>query len=222
MSQNPLAYTGINPYVNPSFLTWQRAPQSSDIYPPGTRVMNASVTPKLIYQTSGSGVWELMDSGSLVLPLSVPNGGTGRDTLTENYILAGNGEDPIQMIDSSSTGFVLTSNGASPPTFQAPSALLFPVTYVDSSASPYSASESDVYIACDSTGGALSIILPEEPDTGKIYIIKDSSGTAGTNKITITKDGGGDIDGESSYEMDAAYESTNFIYLGLVDRYEVY
>ncbi|HXQ38561.1 MAG TPA: hypothetical protein VN843_31460, partial [Anaerolineales bacterium] len=48
----------IDGYVYPQFITANRAPTAQDIYPPGTRWMNGSVTPRLIYETSGAGDWD--------------------------------------------------------------------------------------------------------------------------------------------------------------------
>lgn len=54
--------------------------------------------------------------------LPVANGGTGASSLSQYYLLAGNGTGAVSTISPGSTsGYVLTSNGASAnPTFQAP------------------------------------------------------------------------------------------------------
>ena len=48
----------IDGYVYPQFLTANRAPTSQDIFPPGTRWLDASVNPRIIYETSGAGDWD--------------------------------------------------------------------------------------------------------------------------------------------------------------------
>lgn len=56
----------------------------------------------------------------LTTPLSVPQGGTNLATIPQYNVLAGNGTSSISAIVPSTSGFVLTSNGASAfPTFQA-------------------------------------------------------------------------------------------------------
>jgi hypothetical protein len=45
-------------------------------------------------------------------PLTVERGGTGRDTLTSNNLLAGNGTGTVNLIAPGSSGNVLTSNGS--------------------------------------------------------------------------------------------------------------
>lgn len=48
----------IDGYVYPQFLfNPMRAPKTSDIYPSGTRWLDNSVNPKVIYETTGSGLW---------------------------------------------------------------------------------------------------------------------------------------------------------------------
>lgn len=44
--------------VYPQFIVGKRPPTSQDIYPPGTRIMDASVNPAIIYETSGGGDWD--------------------------------------------------------------------------------------------------------------------------------------------------------------------
>lgn len=56
-----------------------------------------------------------------ITDITVADGGTGRSALTAHYVLVGNGTSPVGLIDPSTSGYVLTSNGAgSDPTFQAP------------------------------------------------------------------------------------------------------
>jgi hypothetical protein len=54
--------------------------------------------------------------GNLTLgtPLAVGSGGTGRNSLTNNYVLVGNTTGAVQMIGSATEGHVLqvTSSGA--------------------------------------------------------------------------------------------------------------
>ena len=48
----------VDNYAHPQFINANRAPTSNDIYQPGTRWQDSSVTPKIIYETTGSGDWQ--------------------------------------------------------------------------------------------------------------------------------------------------------------------
>lgn len=54
----------------------------------------------------------------LIAGLPVSRGGTGNTTLTANRVLLGNGTSAIAVAGAGTAGQVLTSNGASAPTFQ--------------------------------------------------------------------------------------------------------
>lgn len=59
------------------------------------------------------------------------------------------------------------------------------VTSVAAAASPYTLLGTDFFVACDVTGGVLTITLPAAPATGRYVIISDSVGQSGANTITI-------------------------------------
>src|SRR5688500_14653596 len=54
----------------------------------------------------------------LIAGLPVARGGTGSLTLTANRVLLGNGTSAVAVAGAGTSGQVLTSNGASAPTFQ--------------------------------------------------------------------------------------------------------
>ena len=60
---------------------------------------------------AGTGISVSGNTVSLSAPVSVANGGSGRATLTANYVLLGNGTTAVQMIAPGTSGNVLTSNG---------------------------------------------------------------------------------------------------------------
>jgi len=66
-------------------------------------------------------------------------------------------------------------------------------------ASNYTVLTSDFYVGVTSTAAARTITLPlaSSAEDGKIYIIKDESGGASTNNITINGNGAETIDGGS-------------------------
>lgn len=55
-NNGPFANT-VDGFVYPQFINANRSPTSQDIYPPGTRWQDNSVTPKVIYETTGAGTW---------------------------------------------------------------------------------------------------------------------------------------------------------------------
>ena len=58
-SSNPLGYTGLDYYTQPPFIDADRAPTTNDIYVPGTQWQDGSVSPSVIYETTGGGVWNV-------------------------------------------------------------------------------------------------------------------------------------------------------------------
>ena len=67
----------------------------------------------------------------------------------------------------------------------------------------------------NSSGGAKTVQLPNAPSTGRIFVVKDSTGSAATNNITVTTVGGAvNIDGATTFVMNAAYESITVVFDG--------
>lgn len=56
--QNGSYGSNLDAFVYPQFITAQRAPTANDIFNPGTRWLDNSVTPHLIYETTGAGDWD--------------------------------------------------------------------------------------------------------------------------------------------------------------------
>lgn len=82
------------------------------------------------------------------------------------------------------------------------------VTLVDASQSPYTVVPSDFLIDVDSSGGSVTIQLPDIPLNGKYFIIKDLTGSAATNNIIVTTvSGSTTIDGATSYTISTNYQS---------------
>ena len=72
----------------------------------------------------------------------------------------------------------------------------------------YTAKESDYIIAVDTSGGAVTITLPTSAlKAGKVYIIDDKGGNAGSNNITVATEGSEKIDGAASATISTNYAS---------------
>lgn len=173
--------------------------------------------------------------------LVVSNGGTGRATLTNHGILVGagtsaitqlgnatngqlpigsTGADPVLATLTAGTGISIT-NGAGTISISASGTTTLTYVSVNHAASPYTVLSTDDYIGADVTAGVITILLPNAPSTGRVFIVKDKVGLASTSNITITTVGGVvTIDGSTSFVMNTAYESVSVLFNGT--SYEVF
>ena len=76
-------------------------------------------------------------------------------------------------------------------------------------AASYTALSTDTYIGVTSTAVARTITLPAAAtvESDKLYIIKDESGAAGTNNITIDGNASETIDGQATATIGTNYGS---------------
>ena len=77
----------------------------------------------------------------------------------------------------------------------------------------YNVLTEDHIILCNTSGGAVTVNLPASP-AGTIYIIKDFSGNAFTNNITIDGNGGDTIDGSLTHIINQNYSSRTLVKSG--------
>ena len=84
--------------------------------------------------------------------------------------------------------------------------------HVTAVSTTYQVLVSDEYIAAD-TSTAYTITLPASPTTGDTYTIKDATGGAGTNTLTISGNGA-NIDGSASMVLNQAYAAATLTYTG--------
>lgn len=185
---------------------------------------NGTGTPVLLAPSATAGI-PIVSAGAAVDPAYgtavVAGGGTGVVTMTTAYapVISGTtatGALQVASTGLSTAGYVLTSNGsAAVPSFQSASASVTPITDVVFGQSPYTVLAADQYIAVNVTGGAISILLPNAPATGRNIVIKDKVGLSATSNITVTTVGGAvNIDGAVTYVMNSAYASINVIFDG--------
>jgi len=174
-----------------------------------------------------------------ISPQPVVEGGTGAQTFTAHSLLVGEGTsaitalgaatngqlaigstgaDPVLATLTAGTGVSIT-NGAGSITIAATGTTT--LNYMLVNTTPYVVAATDDYLGVDSSGGAIQINLPNAPSTGRVYIIKDSTGSAATHNITITTVGGVvTIDGGTTFVMNTNYESTVVLFNGT--SYEVW
>ena len=81
--------------------------------------------------------------------------------------------------------------------------------------SPYTVLATDYYISVDSSGGPVTIRLPNAPAFFRQFIVKDRTGNATTNNVTLTTVGGVvTIDGMTTYIFDETFESAEMLFNG--------
>ena len=87
------------------------------------------------------------------------------------------------------------------------------VTTISSSDSPYSVSTSTDYLLIQTSGGVVRVVLPlaSVMGSGRRFMIKDATGNAATNNITIAVSGTDTIDGASSFVVDVNFASVSVL-----------
>lgn len=94
-------------------------------------------------------------------------------------------------------------------------------SYTAVNTTPYVVLVTDFFLGVDCSGGAITIQLPNAPTTARIIHIKDTTGSANTNNITVTTVGGVvTIDGSTSYTMNTQYAAISLIFNG--SAYEIF
>lgn len=96
-----------------------------------------------------------------------------------------------------------------------------PATYTNVNTSPYVVLSTDEYLSVDSSGGAITIQLPNAATLSRVFVVKDRTGSAAINNITVTTVGGAvNIDGATTFVMNTAYQAVDII--GNGSTYEIF
>lgn len=111
------------------------------------------------------------------------------------------------------SGIISVAGAGSTLTISASGDLDYVVT--STSTTPYVVTATDQVIAMDCSGGIKTVQLPNAPTTGRWVIIKDSTGSAAANNITVTTVGGVVlIDAAATFTINAAYQSVTVVFNG--------
>ena len=140
----------------------------------------------------------------------------GRVTADGQLLIGSTASPNIRVATLTSGSGISITNGSGSITISASGvAAPFAVKSLDDTDSPYDVLSTDYYLSCNTNAGILTVRLPNAPTTGTVYIVKDSTGTADTNNITVTTVGGAvNIDGSTNFVMNTEYESANFLFNG--------
>lgn len=93
--------------------------------------------------------------------------------------------------------------------------------YTNVNTSPYVVLTTDQYLSVDCSGGPITVQLPNAANIGKIYYIKDRTGSSATNNITVRSFSGLiNIDGSTTFVMNTAYQAISVI--GNGSSYEIF
>jgi hypothetical protein len=103
---------------------------------------------------------------------------------------------------------ITITNGANSITIAASGSTTLNYTNVNHAASPYTVVSTDEYISVDCSAGVVSLLFPNAATSGRTYVVKDRTGNAQTNNISVTTVGGAvNIDGVTTYTMNTKYSS---------------
>jgi len=168
--------------------------------------------------------WPATTTANNLLYSSAANTVSQIATANDGVLITSNTGVPSWLANSGTAGYVLTANTAAPPSWAAPAiAYTIPITDVTHAASPYTVLATDQYLSVNSSAGVVTILLPNSPAKGTVYVVKDSTGSALTNNITITTVGGAiNIDGSTTYVLNLNYEAISLVYNLSTTAYEVY
>jgi hypothetical protein len=157
---------------------------------------------------AGSYLHGTFPPGSVVQTLTGNTGGAVGPSGTNNINIVGAGTITVSGNPGTNT-LTISNNGT------------IILNYTSVTTTPYVVLTTDQYLGVNTSSLAITIELPNAPATGRTYTIKDSTGNAATNNITVTTLGGAvTIDGATTFVMNTAFEAIDVIFNGT--SYEIF
>ena len=173
-----------------------------------------------------AGNWNIFGASTAAGTTPVSTSGTG-STLTINVqksqAIGSTNASNVGLAAFNSSDFTVDANGFVSISNFSPFAYTN-VTHNGTNPSPYTVSTTDFYLSADTTAltaGTITIKLPNVPTNFREFVIKDRTGAASTNNISVTTVGGSvTIDGQTTYTIAGNYGAINLLFNGT--SYEVY
>lgn len=151
--------------------------------------------------------WFPFSGGSVIATTYVEDSGSASPVASILKIVGGMG------ISTTGSGNTITINA---------NAITSPYTNVTHAMSPYTVLITDEYISVDCSAGAVTLNFPNAPIDKETWIVKDRTGSAATNNISITTPGGSvTFDGQTTYKIISNYGSINVL-ANATPTYEVF
>lgn len=154
--------------------------------------------------------------------------GAGTATIT-NLGVATNGQlpigstgaDPVLATLTAGTNITVTNAAGSITIAASQTPLINNYTAIAFADSPYTVTATDYYISVDTVGGAITIRFPNAPTTSRTFVVKDRTGHATANNITLTTVGGAVLlDGATSQLINNNYAANSLLFNAT--SYEIY
>jgi sorbitol-specific phosphotransferase system component IIA len=177
-------------------------------------VLNSAAEPQMRVSYDSSNFAELQTTSDGLLMLSASGGKIGIGTASPNHALTVDGDISASVNISASYFF---GNGSKL------TGIVSGISYSRIEVSGnYTASNADVLLGVTSSG-TVEILLPlaNTYTAGQYFTVKDESGTANINNITILTSGSNKIDGQSSVILESPYVAVN-IYSNGTDKFFIY
>ena len=183
---------------------------------PSTTTIN-----QILYSSSANTVTGLatanqgvLTTGTSGIPVITPIAVNGQ------IIIGSTAGAPAAATLTAGTGISIT-NASNSITISATGTTTLTITSVNHAASPYTVLTTDEFLAVNTSGGVVTIDLPNAPATGRVFYVKDTNGTAATSNITVTTVGGAvTIDGATTYVMKTNFQAISVVFDGT--SYEVF